>query len=746
MAVKRSHKQNKTTLRASKLSNKAMQYHQIGKIGEAIPIYKDALKIFGHDINTLNNLGIAYFQIGNFDQAKRTFRRALNIAPKNAKIHYDLANVLLKEGRLTDAIEHYQAAISMAPNFVAALGNCGLAYKHIGKPEQAITCFERSLTLQPDDALVLNNLGTIFGTLGRFDDAIQCFRKALRNNATIAQIHFNLGKYLIIKGMANDAIQHYQNAIQLDANELAYWQSFADHIGMVEGHIIDGSFESLLIQCFNRSGINKNNLAKPAAHIILQQPMMAQLHHAIAAQVTDDVQEPAQKKQIVNALSHPLLIGLLENIVNTSVELELLLTAVRKTLLSMVVNGLFEKDTDDALVFICALANQCFFNEYVFFETPEERMQVELLKQKVQADMQDAHVNPLYFAMLGAYRPLRQLINPSDIDMQNQRAPFALLLERHIQGPFVELEISHTLPSISQIIQTTSQQVRAQYEKNPYPRWIDVSYHKRDILDSKLRGLFPFLANEAGINANSPDILIAGCGTGKHAIEVAMSVYGATITAIDLSVSSLSYAVRKALELDIANIKFFHGDILELGGMEKKFDVIESVGVLHHMLDPMAGFRALVSLLKPGGYMKIGLYSSIARKYIADARGAIASQLSDITDDEIREFRNNILRSPETDPRKGFFSNYRDFFGMSECRDLVFHVQEHCFTLPQLKTILDQLELSFLGFELHNRSILNTYQNLFPTNPKRNSLENWHAYELKYPNTFAGMYQFWVKK
>jgi 2-polyprenyl-3-methyl-5-hydroxy-6-metoxy-1,4-benzoquinol methylase len=59
----------------------------------------------------------------------------------------------------------------------------------------------------------------------------------------------------------------------------------------------------------------------------------------------------------------------------------------------------------------------------------------------------------------------------------------------------------------------------------------------------------------------------------------------------------------------------------ELGG---DFDIIESIGVLHHMKEPMAGWRVLTDLLKTGGLMNIGLYSESARRHIVKARDDIA--------------------------------------------------------------------------------------------------------------------------
>ena len=89
--------------------------------------------------------------------------------------------------------------------------------------------------------------------------------------------------------------------------------------------------------------------------------------------------------------------------------------------------------------------------------------------------------------------------------------------------------------------------------------------------------------------------------------------------------------------------------------------------------------------------------------------------------------------------------NSPDFYSLSGCRDLLFHVREHLFTLPQIKVILDDLNLRFLGFEL-NRNVLKDFISFHPEENAIQSLSLWHQFELKNPSTFRGMYQLWVQK
>ena len=73
---------------------------------------------------------------------------------------------------------------------------------------------------------------------------------------------------------------------------------------------------------------------------------------------------------------------------------------------------------------------------------------------------------------------------------------------------------------------------------------------------------------------------------------------------------------EKSKELKFSNIHFNHLDILNLKKINANFDIVEVMGVLHHMENPMLGLESILNCIKPGGLLKIGLYSKKApRKY-----------------------------------------------------------------------------------------------------------------------------------
>ena len=183
-------------------------------------------------------------------------------------------------------------------------------------------------------------------------------------------------------------------------------------------------------------------------------------------------------------------------------------------------------------------------------------------------------------------------------------------------------------------------------------------------------------------------------------------------------------------------------DILDLGKLDRQYDIVESVGVLHHMDDPTAGWKVLTGCLKSGGLMKVGLYSELARQDIVKIREEINQSGIGSSDDSMRQLRSSIIKSNEDHHKRELKAN--DFYSLSELRDLFFHVQEHRFTLPKIKNCLSELGLRFCGFDtdkiVHSFKITNTGTG----DPY--DLDKWKVYEEANPNTFAGMYQFWCQK
>ncbi|HTK84823.1 MAG TPA: methyltransferase domain-containing protein, partial [Patescibacteria group bacterium] len=270
------------------------------------------------------------------------------------------------------------------------------------------------------------------------------------------------------------------------------------------------------------------------------------------------------------------------NCVIADVRVEKLLVYLRRALLDFISSGSMAPIW--ALPLAVAIGEQCFINEYVFDETEQEKQQVALLAVAAA----NSPIPPLSVAVLAAYRPLHTL----KLKERTQDKTLQSLLRQQIDEPAAEADIKKKMKTFSRIADETSQKVRAQYEEHPYPRWISFGRLPDETDDMVL---------DNADRLKELNILVAGCATGHFPMRVALNYPQASVTGIDISLSSLAYGVRKAKEMGFTNIEFLHGDILDVGQLGKKFDIIFSLGVLHHMGDPEKGWRSLVDVLKPGG-------------------------------------------------------------------------------------------------------------------------------------------------
>ena len=115
------------------------------------------------------------------------------------------------------------------------------------------------------------------------------------------------------------------------------------------------------------------------------------------------------------------------------------------------------------------------------------------------------------------------------------------------------------------------------------------------------------------------------------------------------------------------------------------------------MKEPIEGWKTLIDLLKPGGLLRIGLYSRRARKHITRIRRHLMTRFNGIDEESIRVCREELKQLKTKDAN--LISTASDFHSLSAIRDLLFHVQEHTFSLPQIKGMLSELNLTFCGFE-----------------------------------------------
>ena len=753
---------------------------QLGRIAEAIAAQRVALRLAPDDPAAHYNLGGLFMRVDDLDGAERELREALRLRPgmTDARIvlsdalerrgllveaeaelreagsqdprspmpAYNLAALLYKQGRLDESGTCYRTALSRAPEFAEAHNGLGIALQAQGRMDEALASYRKAISLKPDFANAFNNAGLVLQAQGSFDEAADSFDQAVSLEPHAVVAHTNLGNALTQLGQFDAALSSYQRALELhEAPE--FKANFVRCIMNCTFVNVDEGVRRLVARALSEPWGWKSDLANASVRLIKSDRIIGACVDRASSAWPNRLtgRELFGPSGVAVLAKDSVLRAVLENVPVCDVALERCLTAARKIVLDAAVESERGEDpTNDILGFCCALARQCFINEYVFFCTDEEHARATALREKLAAALQSGQmVPPLWIGAVAAYFPLLSVTAVDILLHRKCSEPLKALLVQQIAEPLEERRHRTAIPALTEIDAGVSSSVRQQYEENPFPRWVRLPPPIRALpIDDYLRQLFPLAPFRPLGKSGDLEILIAGCGTGSEPIMAAQQFANAKVLAIDLSLSSLSYAKRKTCEVGLNNLEYAQADITKLGSIGRTFDVISSMGVLHHLKDPVEGLRVLLSLLRPGGFMRLGLYSDSARQAVTSGRQFIAEHGYASTVEGIRRCRQDLL---STGPRFAKLLVWGDFFTTSECRDLLFHVQEHRFTLQQVKAALRDAGLDFIGFILAD-DVAREYTERFPDDKAQANLDHWHEFEERFPDTFAAMYNFWVQK
>lgn len=689
-----------------------------------------------------SDLGNAQLALGRRDEAIASYRQALALQEDLAEAHCNLSNALLDAGELDAALASGARAVALKPALADAHGNLGNALLRQGRPEQALACYAQALQLRPGMAVVQANRGDALSQLGRDDEALVAYQQAQAGGLQTAELHAKLARVHKRAGRPDTAVAHALQA--LARSERAELRAeFVQVLHDLHFATPQPALRALLQRALDEGWADPAELLTPVLSLIECAPALqaaiawaqqAAPGERLAAPLLDAVQGDA------------LLLALLPKEPVGSVALERLLTRLRALALDDVLSPP-GTGPDEITPFALALAQQGFVNEYVWACSEAEARQLGELRARLDAAA-TAGATPPARALLAwaSYAPLSELRGAS---LWAVPAALAGLWRQQVDEPAEERRLAAALPQLGTIDDPVSQRVQDQYEAHPYPRWWHLAATSEPCdLATRLRRECP-AAPAVTLPPGGPlRVLVAGCGTGQHPIQLARQLRDAQVLAVDLSRASLAYAQRMSRALGMAQIRYAQADLLALGGLPQRFDLIESAGVLHHLADPLAGWQVLAGLLRPGGLMRLALYSELGRREVVAARAWLAAKRGGAglpgTSEQIRHCRQALMQDDPAAVLGGLLHS-RDFYATSACRDLLFHVQEHRFTLPQLQQALDRLGLQFLGFAV-DADVAAAYRRSFPDDPQRTRLDHWHAFETARPDTFRRMYQFWLRR
>jgi 2-polyprenyl-3-methyl-5-hydroxy-6-metoxy-1,4-benzoquinol methylase len=198
-------------------------------------------------------------------------------------------------------------------------------------------------------------------------------------------------------------------------------------------------------------------------------------------------------------------------------------------------------------------------------------------------------------------------------------------------------------------------------------------------------------------------ILDAGCGTGVGTEYLVHLNPYADVVGIDLSEGALKVARERCQRSGANRVEFQHVSIYDAETVPGVFDLINCVGVLHHMADPVKGIRALAQKLAPGGFLHVFVYAELGRWEIALIQEAIALIQGDKRGDyqdgvsvgrKIFECLPDNNRLKKRDQERWSLENHRD----ANFADMYVHPQEIDYNINTLFDLIDASGLEFIGF------------------------------------------------
>ena len=583
-------------------------------------LFEKAIKIKPDFVEAHYNLGIILHELGEYQKAVNSYEKAIKIQPYHLKAYNNLGTLLKQLNENQKAINYFEKAIEIKPDFVEAYFNIGVIFAGIEEHEKAISYFEKTIQIKPDYIKPYFYLGAIFQELKNYQEAINYYEKAIKIQPNFIDAYNNLGVVFKEIKEFQRAIICFKQAIKIDPNNTNTINSLANFLKNIQldniSFINNESLMELFLFLFKKNNVNHADLFKNVKLTLFSKENISKIKKIVNSETLLIKNEYTQ-----NLLKEELVLLILQKSLIVDKLLEKLFTRIRNELLFILIKNK-QKTINDYFDFLISLAQQCFFNEYIFNNSNEETTQVKKLESKI---LKSKKINELEIAILGCYIPLNNSKNLTKklLNYKSNNFLFNDLIEIQIKDPLNEIKLAKSIKSFDNIVDNVSKKVREQYEENPYPRW-------RYTYKNLSSGFLTHLNNEIKPNRfeynnefNNPNVLVAGCGTGQHIAIIADKYLNSKILGIDLSLASLAYAKRKVEELGHKNVEFLHADILQLKNLKRKFNIIECVGTLHHMKDPVAGLRVLLNLLETNGFLKLGLYSEIARQNITKARNFI---------------------------------------------------------------------------------------------------------------------------
>ena len=391
----------------------------------------------------LNNL-LKYYQTGRYIDAEKLSLSITQEFPKHRFAWKVLAAVLKQKGRINESLIVSQKSVQLDPQDAKAHNNLGIIMKELGRLKEAEASYRQAIKLKPDLAEAHSNLGVIMKELGRLEEACSAFIQAINLNPDFTDAYTNLAFFIKNVRFTSSNVKLYPLLIQLINNgnyvrplDLApSILSLLKHDPLIQNLLLEKNFATNL---------------KEANSIIYSLDKLTLLHHLMRVCPLPDLQ------------------------------FEGFFVSMR----SLILTNLDDfKATPEFIYFLSTLSLHCFTNEHVYVEKDKETELVKNLEAEITETISKSEQpETKKILCLASYRLLHRYNWCQKLETLDNLEE---VKSRLIEAPYTEKTIVTEIPNLGEISNNVSNKVRAQYEENPYPRWVKIRIPSKEKLISEI--------------------------------------------------------------------------------------------------------------------------------------------------------------------------------------------------------------------------------------------------------------------
>ena len=612
---------------------------------------------------------------------------------------------------------------------------------------------EYLLKKYPNHPGLQQTLASIYLNLDENEKSINILKKIIKEKNDNEYTHYFLLINYARKENYLEVINSFNESIKIKKDFIEVYKIFFNHIS------------SLKINDYKPLATNeiKNSMVYASKNNFHPMRDLKKIYQNIILEDLKDLKETILKGELINfeinysSENKSFLQYFLKKTTVTNLNLEELMAYLRSAILKGVCNNLYSEDQINSLESLCvSIFIQSNLNGHIWLSTNEYKTLfyglIKTVKEKIKNNKQ---ISVIEILIIGSFMDIRDDYEIKDYIFKKFKKEHK---EIYSEISFFFNELSNDKKLLKKIKkgknikESTSKKIEDFYNENPPLPWGKIKTEEEiEFLEYLRINIEPINLLGKKEFPKSPKILYVGCGSGRDVLRL-NTIKNSEIDVIDVSIKNLLYTQKKALEHNIVNINLHHLDYLDIGTLNKKYDVIILNKVLNLIDNFDDGFNLMLKHLNNGGFSQISLKSPIANKEIDIMRKKLGSKINENLKDNniIQNIREFIIKNNDIEFNRIKVMNA--FFEKKSLKKLLNPMYKSLIDIREIKDIIITNKLEFIGwsdFNL-NRKLKKIIFDLYSTNYKddflKKNLDNWNTFEEENPIIFSTRYKFWIRK